>query len=71
VPDATGLELVAQSLRERLGDESIVRTTYFREQATLEVRPQAARAVLAFLRDDADEPFDFLASLHGCDYFPR
>jgi len=71
VPDATGLELVAQSLRERLGDDSIVRTTYFREQATLEVRPQAARAVLAFLRDDADEPYDFLASLHGCDYHPQ
>ena len=27
--------------------------------------------VLAHLRDDADQPFELLMSLHGCDYFPQ
>ena len=26
--------------------------------------------VIEFLMHDAKEPYDFLASLHGCDYFP-
>jgi NADH-quinone oxidoreductase subunit C len=71
LPDATGLELIAQRVRERLGDESVVGTQFFREEATLEVRPDLVKPVLEMLKDDAEEGFEFLASLHGCDYLPE
>jgi len=70
VPDATGLELIAQQVRERVGDDAVVGTHYYREQATLEVAPRRVAEVLRHLKDDAEEPFEFLASLHGCDYLP-
>ena len=71
LPDATGLELVAQSLRERHGDEAVVASTYYREEATIEVRPESVRDVLGALKDDHKEGYDFLSSLHGCDYLPE
>ncbi len=70
MPDATGLELVAAEVRDKLGDEVVVGTKYFREAATLEVKPASVRDVVGYLMRDANEPYDFLASLHGCDYFP-
>jgi NADH-quinone oxidoreductase subunit C len=63
VPDATGLELIAQDL-----GEDVVDTVFFRDKAALEVTPQAIRATLARLRDKG---FDFLASVHGVDYYPE
>jgi NADH-quinone oxidoreductase subunit C len=71
LPDATGLELIAAEVRERLGDEAVVGTVYHREQATLEVAPPAVRDALAFLKDEAEEPYELLMSVHGCDYFPE
>jgi NADH-quinone oxidoreductase subunit C len=71
LPDATGLELIAAAVRDSLGDDAVAGTVYFREQATLDVAPAAVRDVLAFLRDEAEEPFELLMSLHGCDYFPE
>jgi NADH-quinone oxidoreductase subunit C len=66
VPDATGLELLARELRE--GDpDSVADTEFFREKAALHVPPPAVRAVLGFLRGKG---FDFLASVHGLDYYP-
>jgi NADH-quinone oxidoreductase subunit C len=70
VPDATGLELIAAGVRENLGEESVVGTTLFREQATLEVQPALVHDVLALLRDDRVEAWPHLTSLHGCDYLP-
>ena len=70
MPDATGLELIAQAVRAELGDEAVVGTTYYRGQATLEVAPARVRDVLVYLRG-ADEPFDRLMSVHGCDYLPE
>ena len=70
MPDATGLELVAAEVREAVGDDTVVGTHYFRRQATLEVKPPSVHDVVAYLMRDAKEPYDFLASLHGCDYFP-
>jgi NADH-quinone oxidoreductase subunit C len=70
LPDTVGLELIAAAVRDRLGDDAVAGTHYFREQATLEVAPASVRDVLAYLRDDAKEPFELLMSLHGCDYFP-
>jgi NADH-quinone oxidoreductase subunit C len=70
LPDATGLELIAAGVREELGDEVVVETVYHRGQATLDVAPGSVRDVLAYLRDDADEQFELLMSVHGCDYYP-
>jgi NADH-quinone oxidoreductase subunit C len=63
VPDATGLELI----RQELGD-AVLDTSFFREQAQLEVRPQSVREVLATLRLKG---YAFLASVHGVDYYPH
>jgi NADH-quinone oxidoreductase subunit C len=70
LPDATGLELIAAAVRDRLGDDAVAGTNYFREEATLEVAPGSVHDVLAYLKDETDEPFELLMSLHGCDYFP-
>jgi NADH-quinone oxidoreductase subunit C len=63
MPDATGLELLAAEL----GDATL-ETSYFREQATLEVDPAQIRTVLARLRARG---YAFLASVHGVDYYPE
>ena len=70
MPDATGLELIAQRVRENVADEAVTGTLYARGQATLEVAPERVRDVLAYLRE-ADEPWELLMSLHGCDYLPE
>jgi len=71
LPDATGLELIAQRVRDRLGDRAVVGTNHYREQATLEVAPAAVRDVVGFLKDEDEEPFEDLMSVHGCDYLPE
>jgi NADH-quinone oxidoreductase subunit C len=70
LPDATGLELIAQRVRDKLGDDPVVRTAYHREQATLEVVPRSVRAVISYLKSDDEEPYPLLMSVHGCDYLP-
>jgi NADH-quinone oxidoreductase subunit C len=67
VPDATGLELLAQDLREAHAD-AVVDTLHFRDKATLIVEPAAIVEVLRFLRERG---FRFMASLHGVDYYPE
>jgi NADH-quinone oxidoreductase subunit C len=67
VPDATGLELLAQELRER-DSESVLDTEFFRNKAALLVKPEAIRDVLEHLRGKG---FGFMASLHGVDYYPE
>ena len=69
--NATGLELTARAIGEAVGEGSVRDTIFFRDQATLDVRPEDVHRILSHLRDDADERFDVLASLHGCDYFPH
>jgi NADH-quinone oxidoreductase subunit C len=67
VPDATGLELIAQELRD--ADEgTVIDTSYFRDQAALLVAPEAVPATLERLRERG---YRFLASVHGVDYFPE
>ena len=67
MPDATGLELIAQDLREADAG-SVIDTLYFRERATLVVNPASVRTALERLRDRG---FGFLASVHGVDYYPE
>jgi NADH-quinone oxidoreductase subunit C len=70
VPDATGLELIAQELREAedVGAGSVLDTLYFRERATVIVKPEAIRAVLARLRGKG---YAFMAAVYGVDYYPE
>jgi len=70
VPDATGLELIAQRVGEQLGDEVVAGTIYHREQATLDVAPKGVRDVLVYLRDRDPDPWPLLMSLHAVDYLP-
>jgi NADH-quinone oxidoreductase subunit C len=70
MPDATGLELIAQRVRDELGDEAVAGTSYYRDRATLEVAPERIRDVIVYLHERDEEPFDFMSSLHGCDYLP-
>ena len=71
MPDATGLELIAAGIRENLGEESVVSTLLYREQATVQVQPVVVRDVLRLLRDDKVEAWPHLMSVHGCDYLPE
>ena len=66
MPDATGLELIAQDLRASHPD-AVLGTTFFREEATLEVAP--ARLLDAATQLHA-RGYSFLASCHGVDYYP-
>jgi NADH-quinone oxidoreductase subunit C len=75
VPDATGLELIAQELRRAHGSDPhgpaaspVVETLYFRGRATLVVEPEHIRSVLEQLRERG---YAFMSSLHGVDYHPR
>ena len=70
MPDATGLELIAQRVRDMVADDAVTATVFARGQATLEVAPSAVRDVLAYLRTEDKEPWEWLMSLHGCDYLP-
>ena len=67
MPDAPGLELLAQDLRETDAD-AVVDTSYFRDKAALEVAPDSVRTVLAALREKG---FRALMSVHGVDYWPH
>jgi NADH-quinone oxidoreductase subunit C len=67
VPDATGLELIAQELRDRDAD-SVLDTVFFRERAAVLVSPASVPATLETLRGKG---YGFLASVHGVDYFPE
>ena len=68
MPDATGLELLAQELREEGDGDAVLGTVFFRDKATLLVAAQAVPATLEHLRGKG---FAFLASVHGVDYFPE
>ena len=69
--DATGLELIAQRVREKVGDEAVTGTLYYRRHATLDVAPPSVRDVIEYLRDGEDEPWERLMSVHGVDYLPE
>jgi NADH-quinone oxidoreductase subunit C len=67
VPDATGLELIAQDLRASHPD-AVLDTLHFRGQATIEVAPAHVRDALALL---CGKGYTFLSSVHGVDYYPQ
>ena len=67
MPDATGLELIAQELREHDAD-AVLDSVYFRDKATLLIKPATVSQTLEHLRGKG---YRFLASVHGVDYFPE
>ena len=67
MPDATGLELLAQELRDA-DTESVLDTLHFRGKGTIIVSPASIRPVLQRLRGKG---YTFLASVHGVDYYPE
>ena len=67
MPDATGLELLAQELRDADAD-SVLDTLHFRGKGTLLVEAKSIRGVLEQLRGKG---YTFLASVHGVDYYPE
>jgi NADH-quinone oxidoreductase subunit C len=69
VPDAPGLELIAQEVNSS-HDGAILGTYHERGQACLIADPQRILEVLAWLRDTPGQEYRFLASLHGVDYLP-
>jgi NADH-quinone oxidoreductase subunit C len=69
MPDAPGLELIAQEL----GDAhpgSVTDTYHEHGQACLIVDPEQVLGVLGWLRDTPGQEYRFLASVHGADYLP-
>jgi NADH-quinone oxidoreductase subunit C len=70
LPDATGLELIAQRVRSAVADEAVTGTVYAHGRATVDVAPQNVHDVLAYLKDRDQEPWDLLMSVHGVDYLP-
>jgi NADH-quinone oxidoreductase subunit C len=69
MPDATGLELIAQELREHVPD-SVADTHYYRDIATLIVSADHVLEALRWLRAEPTQRYAFLASLHAADYLP-
>ena len=67
MPDAVGLELLAEELREA-DPASVVGTVYFRDKAQLIVNSAMIVAVLEHLRAKG---FGMLVSVHGVDYHPE
>jgi NADH-quinone oxidoreductase subunit C len=67
VPDAPGLELLAQEVRDAHAD-AVLGTEFFRDKGAISVEPTSIGDVLELLRGKG---FTFLASVHGVDYYPH
>jgi NADH-quinone oxidoreductase subunit C len=69
MPDAPGLELIAQEVNS--GHEGAILGTYHeRGQACLIANPESILEVLRWLRDTPGQEYRFLASVHAVDYLP-
>jgi NADH-quinone oxidoreductase subunit C len=69
MPDAPGLELIAQELNS-VAESAVLGTYHEHGQACLIVDPERILDVLSWLRDAPGQEYRFLASLHGVDYLP-
>ena len=69
MPDAPGLELIAQGIEE--GHEgTVIETSFEHGRATLIVNPEHLLHALAWLRDTPEQGYRFLSSVHAADYLP-
>ena len=69
MPDAPGLELIAQQLNHE-AEGSVLGTYHEHGQGCLIVNPERILDVLGWLRDTHGQEYRFLSSLHGVDYLP-
>src|SRR5215217_5528085 len=69
MPDAPGLELIAQDLNDVAGG-SVLGTYHEHGQGCLIVDPEHVLDILRWLRDEPGQEYRFLSSLHGVDYLP-
>ena len=69
MPDAPGLELIAQEVNAR-HEDAVIGTDFEHGQAVLLVDPDAIVAVLTYLKETPGQEYRFLSSLHGVDYLP-
>jgi NADH-quinone oxidoreductase subunit C len=67
VPDQSGLEAIAQELREADPD-CVLSTSHLNGRAEIQIDPAKNVAVLEQLRERG---YSFLASVHGVDYYPH
>jgi NADH-quinone oxidoreductase subunit C len=69
MPDAPGLELIAQGIDEgRPG--TVIETSFEHGRATLIINPEHVLDALRWLRDTDGQDYRFLSSLHAADYLP-
>jgi NADH-quinone oxidoreductase subunit C len=69
MPDAPGLELIAQEL-DSIREGTVLGTYHEHGQPCLIVDPGAILDALRWLRDTPGQEYRFLSSLHGVDYLP-
>jgi NADH-quinone oxidoreductase subunit C len=69
MPDAPGLELIAQGI-EKGRQGTVIETSVEHDRATIIVNPDAVLHALGWLRDTPEQRYRFLSSLHAADYLP-
>jgi NADH-quinone oxidoreductase subunit C len=69
MPDAPGLELIAQAI-EKGRKGTVIETSVEHDRATLIVNPDGILHALGWLRDRPEQGYRFLSSLHAADYLP-
>jgi len=69
MPDAPGLELIAQGIDE-VREGTVVETSFEHDRAALIVDPEGVLEALRWLRDTEGQGYTFLSSLHAADYLP-
>jgi len=69
MPDAPGLELIAQQINEE-HDGAVTETSFEHGRAVLIVDPDKVLGALGWLRDTEGQRYTFLSSLHAADYLP-
>ena len=69
MPDAPGLELIAQEINDAHAG-AVIETSFEHDHATLIVDPEQVLDALRWLRDTPGQEYRFLSSLHAADYLP-
>ena len=69
MPDAPGLEMIAQGINEA-HPGAVTETAFEHDRATLIVKPELVLDALRWLRDTDGQRYRFLSSLHAADYLP-
>jgi NADH-quinone oxidoreductase subunit C len=69
MPDAPGLELIAQAIEEGRA-KTVIETSVEHGAATLVIDPEGVLHTLGWLRDTEGQDYRFLSSVHAADYLP-